>query len=288
MFLFSFFCISRVKKELEDKTDQRNALYDSAGVSLPPRGTHTLRGAQVDTGSSNLAVAGSSSAGITPYYVSSSSSTYSLSGASFSVQYAEGSWSANRVSDKVQVHHSSISPVTVEFAAIYASSNFFVSGSPYVFQVHAKGSGNFYRYPPFLNNHYFIHPPSHPCSYHFDEKGILGMAYVAIARPSSNPITPIFDTWVASGLTNSFGMQLCVPSTSYNAGTVTVVATPSFIHFGAQASDLADLASGSFVYAPQIEASYYEVMVTGMALGGVSLGVSCSIFNSPKPAIVDR
>lgn len=221
----------------------------SMAIGTPPQNFSML----VDTGSSNLAVAGSASAGASPYFRSSSSSSFSsTSNSAFSVSYIVGSWSANRVRDVVQVFGSGIGAAPVEFASIYSSANFYLTSSAIPFQ------------------------------------GILGLGYRSIALPASNPVTPLFDTWVAAGaVANSFGMQLCDPSTKQTLGVVAVQPTPSYIDFGAGESDLADLSSGGFVYAPVVQATYYSVMVYDVALGGTSLGAACSLYNSPKPAIVD-
>ncbi len=92
----------------------------------------------MDTGSSNLAVAGTLSAGSARFYSSSASSTYAATGlSSFSVTYTAGQWTANRVRDVVQVPGSGIAAVTTEFASIFATNGFFIAGDK--FQVRMRG-----------------------------------------------------------------------------------------------------------------------------------------------------
>lgn len=201
----------------------------------------------VDTGSSNLAVAASSTAGATPYYVSTASSSFINVGSAVAVQYAVGAWTGTRITDMVQLASSGLPRLSVDFAAITSSSSFFNAQSSYKFQ------------------------------------GILGLAYIALARPSGSPITPLLDSLVANGANNSFGLQLCDARTTAQGA---VVSAGGFLQVGAGPSDLADISSGAFVYAPLVQQSYYTVSVTDVAFNGQSLGLGCSLYNSPR-AIVD-
>ena len=90
---------------------------------------------KVDTGSSNLAVAATAQAGVTPYFVTSASSTYTRVGSSVAVQYAVGFWSGTRVTDQVQLAGSGLPRISTDFATISFSSSFFLTQGAYQFQV---------------------------------------------------------------------------------------------------------------------------------------------------------
>ena len=113
------------------------------------------------------------------------------------------------------------------------------------------------------------------------------MAYKALAFPTTSPITPLFDVLVAGGLVDAFGMQLCGSRAVRQGAAIALRATPSFLELGASAASMADLAVGSFAFAPVTEELYYGVRVLGMAVAGTPLDVPCAVYNSPR-AIVDR
>ena len=116
----------------------------------------------------------------------------------------------------------------------------------------------------------------------------MGLAYAALALPSSSPITPLFDVLVNGGVTNSFGLQMCdariVPR---GGGYVDVLSGGGFLQLGAQQADVSDLFTGQMQYAPITRQLYYETTILDVAFNGTSLGVPCSLYNSPR-AIVDR
>jgi hypothetical protein len=92
---------------------------------------------QVDTGSSNFAVAGGAAAGAAPYFDASASSSFINIGAAVSVTYMIGSWKGTRVSDQVAVSDSGMAAVSLDFASISSSTSFFAQTS-IPFQVHLE------------------------------------------------------------------------------------------------------------------------------------------------------
>jgi hypothetical protein len=80
--------------------------------------------AQADTGSANLAVAGSAST-TTPYFEADASSTFQMIGTSVSVSYTVGSWSGVEVSDVVLLVNSGTESLQTNFALMQTANNFF-------------------------------------------------------------------------------------------------------------------------------------------------------------------
>eukprot|EP00053_Salpingoeca_punica_P009591 m.86214 g.86214 ORF g.86214 m.86214 type:complete len:556 (+) comp15074_c0_seq1:347-2014(+) len=200
----------------------------------------------VDTGSANLAVATTSSAGTLngDHFITSSSTTFVNTGGAVSTNYVLGSWSGSLFTDVVGF--SSGPRITTEMAGITSSSGFFITSSS-----------------------------------SFNNQGILGLAYKALANPHSDPVTPFLDTFIAdNSLTDLFTMRLCeVNGTAFTRGGNLVV--------GGSATDVASLARSSFVFVNLTQELYYSVQATGISMGSTRLSVSCQLLNSPAGAIID-
>eukprot|EP00052_Salpingoeca_macrocollata_P032063 m.4802 g.4802 ORF g.4802 m.4802 type:complete len:475 (-) comp3183_c0_seq1:47-1471(-) len=207
----------------------------------------------LDTGSSNLAVAASSNANAPSFFNTGASSSYNSLTEVMTVFYLKGQWTGLRSQDVINFQGSSKGAVSSQFSAITSSSDFFPSG--------VTG-----EYATFV----------------FD--GILGLGYSALARPSSNPITPFLDTYMSEHtLDNMFTLQLC--DFRKVAGNL-VTRTGQFV-IGGDEADVASLASGSFLRVNIVQQSYYSVVMTGLSVGGTRLDFSCRDYNSPNYAIFD-
>eukprot|EP00047_Mylnosiga_fluctuans_P008442 m.258741 g.258741 ORF g.258741 m.258741 type:complete len:647 (-) comp21785_c0_seq1:133-2073(-) len=206
----------------------------------------------VDTGSATTAVAATAGSGATKFYDRTASSTFVADGEALSLTYMSGSWVGVRMSDVLTLRGTGLVAVRAEFAGITQSSQFFLTGQ-------------------------------------FPFQGILGLAYVSLARPAGHPLLPIFDVIKAAnpGLPDAFGIQLCDPRVVASGNTLQLIDTPSVIDLGASETSLASLTTSSFVYTPIAQELYYGIEVLRVAVGGKPLAVDCSVFNSPRYAIVD-
>ena len=134
----------------------------------------------LDTGSSNLAVAGAPSDDVTAFYDSSRSTTSRRENRpDFGVDYVVGQWKAHRVADQVQLHGAPDTAVRAEFGSIYSSKSFFRAAD--------------------------------------DSNGILGLAYRGLAQPTNYPVKPLLDqVWASQpDLAHVFSMQMCVFDSPY-------------------------------------------------------------------------
>eukprot|EP00054_Salpingoeca_dolichothecata_P012282 m.68131 g.68131 ORF g.68131 m.68131 type:complete len:478 (+) comp19867_c0_seq2:90-1523(+) len=204
----------------------------------------------VDTGSSNLAVAGASSSGSAQYYNSNASATGTVTNETFSLLYAVGQLEVARATETISFSESLASgdEVEAEFGSIQSSSDFYVNDSLY--------------------------------------HGILGLAYQDIARPAHNPIVPFFETFVNhTGIDDVFAIELCIPLSNDTSlvpqrGTLVLGGT-------GQEEGLFREGGGEPAYAFIQREWFYAVTVTGMSVGSQRLAFDCGHYNSPSPAIVD-
>eukprot|EP00794_Sanderia_malayensis_P011178 gene11178-12352_t len=111
-------------------------------------------------------------------------------------------------------------------------------------------------------------------------EGILGLGYSRLAKPDSS-VVPVFDQFVLDGVTDDrFSMQLCSSSELDPSAEPTVAGTMVF-------GDLdEELYKGDLLYTPVVKKWYYEVIVTDIAVNGISLGLHCKKYNYDK-TIVD-
>ncbi|CAN2387547.1 negative regulation of amyloid precursor protein biosynthetic process [Pristimantis euphronides] len=195
----------------------------------------------VDTGSSNFAVAGAPNPYIDTYYHSESSSTYQSDGLTVAVRYTQGSWNGVLGKDVLRFPRGLNGSVVVNIASILESESFFM---------------------PQIN-----------------WQGILGLAYRALAKPSSS-VDPFFDSLVEQQkIPNIFSMQMCgagLPTTSVgtNGGSLVMGGIEPSLH------------SGDIWYTPITEEWYYQVEILKFEVGGQNLNLDCTEYNSDK-AIVD-
>lgn len=195
----------------------------------------------VDTGSSNFAVAGAPDPYVTTYYHSNRSSTYQSLHLGVTVRYTQGSWTGVLGTDDVRFPRGLNGTFVVNIASILESESFFM---------------------PQIN-----------------WQGILGMAYRALAKPSSS-VDTFFDSLVEQlKIPNIFSMQMCgaglpTTSTGNNGG--------SLVMGGIEPS----LYTGDIWYTPITEEWYYQVEVLKFEVGGQNLNLDCTEYNSDK-AIVD-
>ncbi|XP_063812667.1 beta-secretase 2 [Pseudophryne corroboree] len=195
----------------------------------------------VDTGSSNFAVAGALDPYISTYYRSDLSRTYQSLGVDVTVRYTQGSWSGTLGKDVVSVPKGLNATFVVNIASILESESFFMPQIKW--------------------------------------QGILGLAYSALAKPSSS-VETFFDSLVEQEqIPNVFSMQMCgaglpTTGTGINGG--------SLVMGGIEPS----LYTGDVWYTPITEQWYYQVEVLKFEVGGITLSLDCEVFNADK-AIVD-
>ncbi|XP_053242746.1 beta-secretase 2 [Podarcis raffonei] len=195
----------------------------------------------VDTGSSNFAVAGVPNADLTSYFNTKVSSTYKLLGTVVSVKYTQGSWIGTLGTDVVTIPKGINGTFTINIVTISESENFFLKGVQW--------------------------------------HGILGLAYDALAKPSSS-VETFFDSLVNQAkIPNIFSLQMCgaglpVTGTGTNGG--------SLVLGGIEPS----LYKGEIWYTPVEKEWYYQVEILKLEVGGENLNLDCKEYNSDK-AIVD-
>ncbi|XP_053165391.1 beta-secretase 2 [Hemicordylus capensis] len=194
----------------------------------------------VDTGSSNFAVAGAPNADLTTYFNAENSNTYKSLGMEVTVRYTQGSWTGTLGTDVITIQGINTT-CTINIASIFQSDNFFIKGVKW--------------------------------------HGILGLAYAALAKPSSSLMT-FFDSLVSQvEIPNVFSLQMCgaglpTSGTGTNGG--------SLILGGIEPS----LYEGEIWYTPIKEEWYYQVEILKLEVGGQPLDLDCKEYNADK-AIVD-
>ncbi|XP_045758385.1 beta-secretase 2 isoform X5 [Mirounga angustirostris] len=195
----------------------------------------------VDTGSSNFAVAGAPHSYVDSYFDAERSSTYHSKGFDVTVKYTQGSWTGFVGEDVVTIPKGFNSSFLVNIATIFESENFFLPGIKW--------------------------------------NGILGLAYAALAKPSSS-LETFFDSLVAQAkIPDVFSMQMCgaglpVAGSGTNGG--------SLVLGGIEPS----LYKGDIWYTPIKEEWYYQIEILKLEIGGQSLNLDCREYNADK-AIVD-
>ncbi|XP_042312965.1 beta-secretase 2 [Sceloporus undulatus] len=195
----------------------------------------------VDTGSSNFAVAGAPNEELTTYFDSEKSSTYIPLGVEVSVKYTQGSWTGTLGTDIITMPKGINGTYTINIATISQSENFFLKGIKW--------------------------------------QGILGLAYDALAKPSSS-VETFFDSLVnQANIPDVFSLQMCgaglpISGTGTNGG--------SLILGGIEPS----LYKGEIWYTPIQREWYYQVEILKLEVGGQNLNLDCKEYNSDK-AIVD-
>ncbi|CAO2632543.1 Beta-secretase 2, partial [Lemmus lemmus] len=184
----------------------------------------------VDTGSSNFAVAGAPHSYIDSYFDSERSSTYHPKGFDVTVKYTQGSWTGFMGEDVVTIPKGFNNSFLVNIATIFESENFFLPGIKW--------------------------------------NGILGLAYAALAKPSSS-LETFFDSLVAQAkIPDIFSMQMCgaglpVAGSGTNGG--------SLVLGGIEPS----LYKGDIWYTPIKEEWYYQIEILKLEIGGQSLNLDC-------------
>ncbi|XP_043927504.1 beta-secretase 2 isoform X2 [Protopterus annectens] len=197
----------------------------------------------VDTGSSNFAVAGAPDPYVVGYFDSALSSTYQSLGLDVSVRYTQGSWSGELGKDIISISGGPNGSFTVNIATILESDNFFL---------------------PDIN-----------------WQGILGLAYSALAKPSSS-VEPFFDSIVREAkIENVFSMQMCGVGVALPPQEKDAVGG-SLILGGIEPS----LYTGPIWYTPVKEEWYYQVEILKLEVGQQNLNLDCREYNMDK-AIVD-
>ncbi|XP_025933552.1 beta-secretase 2 isoform X2 [Apteryx rowi] len=195
----------------------------------------------VDTGSSNFAVAGAPDPDVTSYFNPELSSTYKSQGIDVTVKYTQGSWTGMLGTDVITIPKGINGSYTINIATILESENFFLPGVKW--------------------------------------HGILGLAYDALAKPSSS-VETFFDSLVRQAkIPNIFSLQMCgaglpVSGSGTNGG--------SLILGGIEPS----LYKGDIWYTPIKEEWYYQVEILKLEVGGQNLELDCREYNADK-AIVD-
>ena len=92
--------------------------------------------------------------------------------------------------------------------------------------------------------------------------------------------TPLLDALVADRvMENAFGLKLCDESPAVSNQSLLVLGYPTAPR---------DLYTGSLVYTPLFELTYYNVIVTGMAIDDVPLGACTQTHQSLSPAQPDH
>ncbi|XP_061483597.1 beta-secretase 2 isoform X2 [Rhineura floridana] len=195
----------------------------------------------VDTGSSNFAVAGPQNADLTSYFNKEESSTYKSLGIEVTVKYTQGSWIGTLGTDVITMPKGINGTFTINIVTISQSENFFLKGVQW--------------------------------------HGILGLAYDALAKPSSSAET-FFDSLVNQAkIPNIFSLQMCgaglpVSGTGTNGG--------SLVLGGIEPS----LYKGEIWYTPIKKEWYYQIEILKFEVGGQDLNLDCKEYNADK-AIVD-
>ncbi|NXW33970.1 BACE2 secretase, partial [Phaetusa simplex] len=195
----------------------------------------------VDTGSSNFAVAGVPDPDVTSYFNTELSSTYKSQGIDVTVKYSQGSWTGVLGTDVITIPKGIDGSYTINIATILESENFFLPGVKW--------------------------------------HGILGLAYDALAKPSSS-VETFFDSLVRQAkIPNIFSLQMCgaglpVSGSGTNGG--------SLVLGGIEPS----LYKGEIWYTPVKEEWYYQVEILKLEVGGQNLELDCREYNADK-AIVD-
>ncbi|XP_062371200.1 beta-secretase 2 [Cinclus cinclus] len=195
----------------------------------------------VDTGSSNFAVAGVPDPDVTSYFNPELSSTYRSQGIEVTVKYSQGSWTGVLGTDVITMPKGLDGSYTINIATILESENFFLPGVKW--------------------------------------HGILGLAYDALAKPSSS-VETFFDSLVRQAkIPNIFSLQMCgaglpVSGSGTNGG--------SLVLGGIEPS----LYTGDIWYTPIKEEWYYQVEILKLEVGGQNLELDCREYNADK-AIVD-
>ncbi|NXO42156.1 BACE2 secretase, partial [Locustella ochotensis] len=195
----------------------------------------------VDTGSSNFAVAGVPDPDVTSYFNPELSSTYRSQGIEVTVKYSQGSWTGVLGTDVITMPKGLYGSYTINIATILESENFFLPGVKW--------------------------------------HGILGLAYDALAKPSSS-VETFFDSLVRQAeIPNIFSLQMCgaglpVSGSGTNGG--------SLVLGGVEPS----LYTGDIWYTPIKEEWYYQVEILKLEVGGQNLELDCREYNADK-AIVD-
>ncbi|XP_067849416.1 beta-secretase 2 [Heptranchias perlo] len=198
----------------------------------------------VDTGSSNFAVAGAPNPNLKSYFKPELSSTYRSRDQEVSVRYTQGNWVGNLGTDVVTIPKGPNGTVTINIATIIESDDFFLPG--------------------------------------INWQGILGLAYSALAKPSSS-VEPFFDSLVKHmGIPDVFSLQMCGAGLSLRVEEQASPVGGSLVMGGIEPS----LYKGDIWYTPIKEEWYYQIEVLKLEVGSQNLNLDCKEYNSDK-AIVD-
>uniref|UniRef100_A0A8C0H9M6 Beta-secretase 2 n=1 Tax=Chelonoidis abingdonii TaxID=106734 RepID=A0A8C0H9M6_CHEAB len=210
--------------------DSGRGYYLEMLIGTPPQKLNIL----VDTGSSNFAVAGAPNPDVTSFlgkwYQVIKSSTYKSRGTDVTVRYTQGSWTGVLGTDVITIPKGINGTYTINIATILESENFFLPGVKW--------------------------------------HGILGLAYDALAKPSSS-VETFFDSLVSQAkIPNVFSLQMCgagmpVSGSGTNGG--------SLVMGGIEPS----LYKGDIWYTPIKEEWYYQVEILKLEVGGQNLNLDC-------------
>ncbi|KAF1334357.1 Beta-secretase, partial [Globisporangium splendens] len=122
--------------------------------------------------------------------------------------------------------------------------------------------------------------------YRSDYDGITGLAYKALAQPTSSPPTSFYEDLVAFGKTkDAFGMLLCgvmQPLLGQRSSSNISLHAGQLIVGGSEGTKGESYYSGTMMYSPIAREAWYVVMVSDIGFNGKSLGLSCAKYNDPQ------
>uniref|UniRef100_K3WZE8 Peptidase A1 domain-containing protein n=1 Tax=Globisporangium ultimum (strain ATCC 200006 / CBS 805.95 / DAOM BR144) TaxID=431595 RepID=K3WZE8_GLOUD len=126
--------------------------------------------------------------------------------------------------------------------------------------------------------------------YRSEYDGITGLAYKALAQPTSSPPTSFYEDLVTLGKTkDAFGMLLCgimQPLLGQSSSSNISLHAGQLVVGGSEGTKGESYYSGTMMYSPIAREAWYVVMVSDIGFNGKSLGLSCAKYNDPQ-AIVD-
>lgn len=118
--------------------------------------------------------------------------------------------------------------------------------------------------------------------------GITGLAYKALASPSDDPVSSLYNVLVeTAGSADVFGMLLCGTMQPLLQGeTDFSLHSGQLLVGGSEGTNGETYYTGDMLYSPITREAWYVVTVTDMGYDGTSLGLSCENYNDPQ-AIID-
>ncbi|RLN54857.1 hypothetical protein BBJ29_002476 [Phytophthora kernoviae] len=119
--------------------------------------------------------------------------------------------------------------------------------------------------------------------------GITGLAYKALASPTDNPVSSMYNVLVeTAGSVDAFGMLLCgtMQPLLQTGGTDFSLHSGQLMIGGIDGTKGETYYTGDMLYSPITREAWYVVTVTDIGYDGTSLGLSCDNYNAPE-AILD-